>query len=88
MGKEKKKVFIRDKNKNWIFVQGDRLYLSWMFLDTKFILNYEGKHNEIHLASNYHKGFKIGKEQNILFQINLHGNENSKSILSFTVGQK
>lgn len=39
-------------------------------------------------ASNYYKGFKIGKEQNILFQINLHGNENSKSILSFTVGQK
>lgn len=59
-----------------------------MCLDTKFISNYEGKHNKIRLVSNNHKGFKIGKEQNILFQINLHGNENSKSILSFTVGQK
>lgn len=47
-----------------------------MCLDTKFISNYEGKHHKIRLASNYHKGFKIGKEQNILFQINLHGNEN------------
>lgn len=90
MGKEKKKSFHTWQKQELDFFQGDRLYLScqWMFLDTKFISNYEGKHNEIHLASNYHKGFKIGKEQNILFQINLHGNENSKSILSFTVGQK
>lgn len=59
-----------------------------MFLDTKFISNYEGKHHKIRLASNYHKGFKNRKEQKFIYQINLHGNENSKSILSFTVGQK
>lgn len=55
-----------------------------MFIDTKFISNYEIEHHKIRMASNYHKRFKIGKEQKFIYQINLHGNKNSKSILSFT----